>query len=389
MHRIIALALLIVLAQAGWAATANTEWKTRLPEAVRGVWLTNVASDALYSREGIEEAVKLCDELGINTIFVVTWNKGQTLYPSRVMEAFTGVAMDPALDPTGDGRDPLQEVIDAAHPRGIRVIAWFEFGFSSSHSANGGEIARLKPHWKSLNAAGELVTKNGFDWLNALDPEVQDFMTSLVLEVAERYEVDGIQGDDRLPAMPSEGGYNPAVIARYQREHNGKKPPLDSQEPAWVDWRAAILNDYAQDLYRQVKAVRPDLIVSFSPSIYPWSKREYLQDWPSWLREGNVDLLVPQVYRHRLADYESALQQTMAEIPANKREKFVPGVLIKVGEQLPSRELFEGMLAANRRAGLLGEVFFFYEGLSHFRESIRASYQAQPVRFPDHLVGEE
>lgn len=389
MRKLVLLCLWMLLAQIACAANSESAHEEPLPEAVRGVWLTNVASDALYSREGIEEAVALCDELGINTIFVVTWNKGQTLYPSAVMENFTGVAMDPALDPASIGRDPLQEVIDAARPRGIKVIAWFEFGFSSSHSTNGGEIGRLKPHWKSLNAGGELVTKNGFDWLNALDTEVQEFMTSLVLEVAQRYDVDGIQGDDRLPAMPSEGGYNPAVIAHYQREHNGAKPPTDSQEPAWVDWRADILSDYAQDLYRQVKAVRPDLIVSFSPSIFPWSKREYLQDWPAWLQAGNVDLLVPQVYRHNLADYEAALQQTLAQVPGEQREKFVPGVLIKVGDQLPSRELFEGMLAANRRAGLLGEVFFFYEGLPHFRESIQASYQAQPVRFPEYLQGEE
>ncbi|KUJ82973.1 hypothetical protein AWR36_010545 [Microbulbifer flavimaris] len=389
MRKLVRLTLLMMLAHFCWAGEPGNVGKAVLPEAVRGVWLTNVASDALYSREGIEEAVALCDELGINTIFVVTWNKGQTLYPSEVMHNFTGIAMDPELDPSGSGRDPLQEVIDAARPRGIRVIAWFEFGFSSSHSANGGEIARLKPHWKSLNAQGELVTKNGFDWLNALDPEVQAFMSSLVLEVAQRYDVDGIQGDDRLPAMPSEGGYNPAVIERYQREHDGQMPPADSQAEDWVDWRAAILNDYAEDLYRQVKAVRPDLIVSFSPSIYPWSKREYLQDWPTWLREDNVDLLVPQVYRHNLADYESALQQTLALIPDGERQKFVPGVLIKVGDQLPSPVLFEGMLAANRRAGLLGEVFFFYEGLEHFRESIRASYAAQPVRFPEYLQGEE
>lgn len=359
-----------------------------LPEAVRGVWLTNVASDALYSRQGIEEAVALCADLGINTIFVVTWNKGQALYQSHVMQEFTGQAIDPALDPQGSGRDPLQEVIEAARPHGIRVIAWFEFGFASSHMDRGGEIGRLKPNWKALNAEGQLVTKNGFDWLNALDSEVQQFLTSLVLEVVTKYDVDGIQGDDRLPAMPSEGGYNPAVIARYQSEHQGRRPPNDNLAPEWVQWRADILSDYAQQLYGQVKSVRPDAIVSFSPSIYPWSKKQYLQDWPAWLNADAVDLLVPQVYRHSLPEYRTALQQTLAQIPPQNRHQFTPGVLIKVGEQLPAPEFFEGMLAANREAGLQGEVFFYYEGLRHFRDAIKASYQLQPVRFPEYLSGE-
>ena len=53
-------------------------------EPVKGVWLTNVASEALYSKENIVKAVEYCDELGLNTIFVVTWNKAMTMYPSEI-----------------------------------------------------------------------------------------------------------------------------------------------------------------------------------------------------------------------------------------------------------------------------------------------------------------
>lgn len=353
-----------------------------LPTAVRGVWLTNVASDALYSRAGIERAVALCDDLGINSIFVVTWNKGQTLYPSAVMERVTGTAMDPALDPHRLGRDPLRELIDVAHARGIKVFAWFEFGFAASHGQQGGELLRRHPDWAALNAQGELVTKNGFDWLNALDPEVQQFMTSLVLEVVRNYEVDGVQGDDRLPALPSAAGYNPAVVDEYQKAF-GQAPPSDAQDPQWVDWRAQKLNRYAHSLYRAVKAEAPQVIVSFAPSVFPWSKREYLQDWPTWLAEGAVDLLVPQIYRHDLASYRATLRDTLQWVPVHDRVRFAPGVLIKVGSQMPSAELFRGMLQANRDAGQLGEVFFFYEGLEQYRDVIRASYAAQPVRFPE------
>ena len=352
-----------------------------LPTAVRGVWLTNVASDALYSRAGIERAVALCDDLGINSIFVVTWNKGHTLYPSAVMQDLTGTAIDPALDPHNSGRDPLRELIDAAHARGIKVFAWFEFGFAASHGEHGGELVRRKPEWAALNAQGELVSKNGFEWLNALDPEVQQFMTSLVLEVVRNYDVDGVQGDDRLPALPSTAGYNPAVVAEY-REAFGKAPPQTAKDPQWMDWRAQKLNQYAQSLHRAVKAEAPQVIVSFAPSVFPWSKQEYLQDWPAWLAQGSVDLLIPQVYRHDLDSYRATLNDTLQWVPLKDRARFAPGVLIKVGTQMPSPDMVRGMLQANRDAGLLGEVFFFYEGLAQYREVIRASYTAQPVRFP-------
>ena len=53
---------------------------------VRGVWITNVDSQVIYSKEGIKEAVNVCHESGINHIFVVMWNKGRTLYPSKIMQ---------------------------------------------------------------------------------------------------------------------------------------------------------------------------------------------------------------------------------------------------------------------------------------------------------------
>ena len=48
--------------------------------------------------------------------------------------------------------------------------------------------------------------------MNAIHPEVQQFLLDMVQEVIRSYDVDGIQGDDRLPAMPSEGGYSRYTI---------------------------------------------------------------------------------------------------------------------------------------------------------------------------------
>lgn len=344
-------------------------------EPVKGVWLTNVASEALYSRENIIEAVESCETLGINTIFVVTWNKAMTTYRSEIMKNFTGVEIDPILDPNNSGRDPLQEIIEESHKRGIKVFAWFEFGFSSSYNDNGGKIAELKPEWMSLTSTGELCTKNNFDWLNALDPEVQGFITSLVLEVVKKYDVDGIQGDDRLPAMPSSGGYNPNVIAQYKKEHFGEAPPSNYKDFEWVNWRATKLNEYLKNLYKAVKKEDPNCIVSMAPSIYPWSKEEYLQDWPHWVNFGYVDMICPQVYRKDSLSYKKALENTISQILPEKRHLLFPGLLIQVDDERPSKEFFRYMLDKNRDLGVHGEVFFFYEGLSTYQNEIEKAYK--------------
>lgn len=347
--------------------------------SVRGVWLTNVDSKVLNSKANIEEAVNLCSELGFNTIFVVTWNKAATTYPSKIMKEFTGYEIDKEFK----GRDPLKELIEAAHKKNIKVFAWFEFGFSSSYKENGGELIKRKPHWAAINNKNELVTKNGFDWMNGIHPEVQQFLLSLIMEVVKNYDLDGIQGDDRLPAMPVEAGYDDFTVKLYQSEHNGQLPPSDFRDQKWVDWRAGKLNQFMKQIYTEVKNINPNSIVSMAPSIFPWSKEEYLQDWVSWVKEGLVDLVIPQLYRYSLKEYSIALKEVLSkQVPQNKLSTFYPGMLLKVGKYYPTKKFLAEMIEVNRKNNVNGEVFFFYEGIKKFKSFFKEHYKTRAV-FPD------
>lgn len=353
----------------------------RSPEAVRGVWLTNVASDALDSRENIRAAVELCKELGFNTIFVVTWNRAQTQYPSKVVENVTGVNIDPRFK----GRDPLREVIEEAHKRDIKVFAWFEFGFSSSYGdPTGGPLIVKKPEWASLDRHGKITEKNNFQWMNAFHPEVQQFIKDLVLEVVRNYDVDGIQGDDRLPALPSNGGYDPYTVALYKKEHNGNAPPDNEKDYEWIKWRSSRLNLFLKDLVDELREEKDDFIISMAPSIYPWSEENYLQDWPAWLDMGLVDLIIPQVYRYSAEAYENEmdkiLQQQIGNFPL---QHFYPGVLLQVDTYNPPDSLLRQVISYNRKHNINGEVYFFYEGIKKYKEFFKNRYLQDDVRFPE------
>jgi uncharacterized lipoprotein YddW (UPF0748 family) len=325
-------------------------------EAVRGTWITNVDSRVLYSEEGIKNAVDFCSDLGLNSIFVVVWNKGRTLYPSQVMKEMFGEEIETELK----GRDPLREIIKYAHVKDIKVFAWFEFGFSPSHKKSNKTILEAKPEWTAIGNNGKPVNKNGFDWMNGFQPEVQDFMLSLILEVINNYNIDGIQGDDRLPAMPSEAGYEKYTVELYKTQHNGEMPPKDTKDSAWIDWRANILNNFMERIYSSVKQSKPNVIVSMAPSVYPWSKEEYLQDWPTWLNNGWVELLCPQLYRYDIERYNETIDEMMSLYVKPEYAKLVyPGVLLKVGDYYPTEEFLMQMISANREYGLQGEVFFF------------------------------
>jgi uncharacterized lipoprotein YddW (UPF0748 family) len=337
--------------------------------AIRGVWITTTASTALNSKENIKQTVANCKLAGINNLFVVVYNNARTTYPSAVMQNLLGVSILESFS----GRDPLKEIIDEGHAAGLKVHAWFEYGFAASYSQNGGALIKVKPNWAAKDINGVLLSKNSFEWLNAFDPEVQNYLMSLMKEVVSNYDIDGIQGDDRLPALPSTGGYDDYTIALYKSTNGGSNPPTTSTDVNWVKWRAGLLNNYMKRINKELKAIKPKLIVSMAPSVYPFSLNEYLQDWPTWVDSGWVDYILPQIYRYDINSYTTTLTQQKAYLK-NSTSICYPGVLLKTGSYLPDDLFLTQMLQQNRSQGFKGESFFFYEGIKDKLSFFQSQY---------------
>jgi uncharacterized lipoprotein YddW (UPF0748 family) len=336
---------------------------------LRGVWITNIDSSVLDSREAIAEAMQFLATHHFNLVFPVVWNDALTLYPSVVMDSLFGIKIDPRFA----GRDPLAELLEEAHSRDIVVMPWFEYGFAASFQKNGGTILARKPEWAARDRSGKILTKNGFEWMNGYHPEVQNFLLALILEVVENYNVDGVQGDDRLPAQPVEGGYSDYTQQLYAAEHQGQPPPNDYQDPTWQCWRADRLNEFAQQVYQKVKALKPEVLVTWAPSIYPWSYDEYLQDWPAWIRGGYADLVIPQVYRNSFDQYKKALDSQSSDslkLSAREVRLIYPGILLTVGDYLITSDHLQSAVRYNRFNGFQGEVYFFYEGLRKNQDTL-------------------
>ncbi len=331
----------------------------QLSSPIRGTWITNVASDALHSKKNIRKTVRLCKKMGLNTLFVVVWNDGVTMYPSKVVEAYTGIKQDPVFK----GFDPIREIVKEGHRQGLQVHAWFEFGFSYAYKDTASPWFQINKHWQGKNKNGGLLQKNGFYWWNAIHPEVQQFMTDLVLEVVKKYNVDGIQGDDRLPAMPAEGGYDDFTKQLY-KEETGSDVPANSKEATWLQWKADKMSSFGKRLYNAVKQTKPDCLVSWAPSIYPWSKEEYLQDWPSWLRGGYADFVMPQLYRYNLEAYEKVLKELHEQVTTEQKKVVFPGILTGLGDGYRiSDQMLKETIRLNRHYGFSGECQFYFESL--------------------------
>jgi uncharacterized lipoprotein YddW (UPF0748 family) len=362
MRKIIGITIILLLI----GTTLSAEPLSRSKESVKGTWLTISGSDAAYSVEGIIKAVARCKKLGLNTIYFAVWNQSMTNFiPSKKLQKkYPFVKMNPTFE-----IDPLKTLIREAHRENIKVVAWFEYGFATSYNdPTGGPILEAKPDWKAIDRDGNLATKNNFQWMNALDPKVQNFMLSIIMDVVKNYNIDGIQGDDRLPALPSLAGYDKYTVKKYKKSHNGQRPPQDYKDAEWVQWRCVILNKFMKKIHKKIKKYnkkhKKSILVTVAPSVYPWSKNEYLQDWPTWVNKGWVDYVFPQIYRYSLEAYETTLKDTMNYIDKDKMDKFCPGVLIGVGgNQTANLPILKDMLETNRKYGINGEVFFYYESL--------------------------
>jgi uncharacterized lipoprotein YddW (UPF0748 family) len=358
-------------------------------QELRGTWITNVDSYVLFNDRSIAEAMDYLSSIGINTVFVCTWNKGYTLYPSKVMNDRFGIP----IWPTFSGRDPLDKVIIEAHRNGIEVIAWFEYGFSPWYAQNpndSGHIIKKYPHWASLDRTGKFATRESqfpqFIWMSGINPEVQDFMISLFTEVIDKYDIDGVQGDDRLPAMAIEGGYDSITVSIYKAENNGASPPYDFQNSQWKRWRANKLNQFFKRLYDSVKVRGNYLIVSSTPSVYPWGYDNYLQDSKTWVDSGYCDTFMPQLYRFDFSSYLYELNLALSYVPLSKRQIFFPAALMKIGSWLITPSYLFDVIQANRQRNVKGESWFFYEGLrannNFLGDTLKSTFYSQKALLP-------
>ncbi|WP_448533003.1 glycoside hydrolase family 10 protein [Parathermosynechococcus lividus] len=323
---------------------------------IRGVWLTANDMPMLRDRPRLEAALNDLQRLNFNTLYPVVWNSGYVSFPSATA---THLGIQPFVLQGVQGYDILRELTEQAHCRNLLVIPWFEFGFMVPETS---ELAIAHPDWLTQGVNGEttrLTAAGEVAWLNPLHPEVQSFLTNIVLEVLRQYPVDGIQFDDHL-SLPTEFGYDAYTRRLYEQET--KKPvPANPRDEAWMRWRADKLTAFVKSLRQRVKQEFPHAIFSVSPTTLPTAYQSFLQDWPQWVAQEIPDEVVVQVYRYNLPSFvqqlaQPELLQAQAKIPT------AVGVLTGLRTNPVPIELVDAKVEAAQRSGF-GVSFFFYETL--------------------------
>jgi uncharacterized lipoprotein YddW (UPF0748 family) len=342
---------------------------------IRGVWMTNNDLNVLRDRPRLNEALIKLRQLNFNTIYPVVWNSGYVMFPSPTAQK---IGIQPFVFKGTEGQDILADVVAQAHNQGLLVIPWFEFGFMTPPTS---ELAINRKNWltqkrdrteNSIGEDGEVV------WLNPFHPEVQDFITKVVLEAVGNYDVDGVQFDDHM-SLPVEFGYDKYTMALYKREALQKiktcqaravkqnckaiptEPPNNPNDPTWVNWRADKITEFMFKLNKAVKQRKPKAIFSISPNYYEFAYKLQLQDWLAWVRLDIVDELIMQVYRADLTSFIKLIDRPEIQ---EARKKTMTGIAILTGlrsSPAPLRQIVPQVQAVRERK--LGISFFYFNSL--------------------------
>ena len=266
----------------------------------RAVWLTTIENldwpkTKIKSPADIDrqkgEFTALLDSLksyNINTILLQTRVRGDVIYPSAI-EPFSAVLTGKAGK--SPGYDPLAFAIEECHKRGMQLHTWLvtlPLG-KAQHMRSLGSmgLSRRRPSLCKLY--------QGSWYMEPGEPETTEYLKSLVAEIVENYNIDGIHLDYiRYPDRPR--GYpDHALHRRY-----GKGSSL-------ADWRRENITHIVREIYGTVKSRKPWVRVSCAPlgkhddlAGYPslgWNaRRTVFQDAQKWLQEGIMDILFPMMY---------------------------------------------------------------------------------------------
>lgn len=378
------------LARQQWLVAKTTLWqqfpvdrKLAQPE-IRAVWLDRGTIVRAGSKAGLAQIFDRLAQAGINTVFFETVNAGYTIYPSQVAKE---------QNPLIRGWNPLEEAVKLAHERDMELHAWV-WTFAAGNQRHNeilnlnpdypGPVLAAHPDWANYDNLGNMIplgqSKPFFDPAN---PEVRQYLLKLYEEIVTKYKVDGLQLDYiRYPFQdPSAGrtyGYGKAARAQFQKL-TGVDPVniSPSQADLWQKWttfRTEQVDSFVAQVSQQLRQKQPNLILSVA--VFPLPELERIQkiqqNWETWARRGDVDLIVPMTYALDTSRFQRLAQPWIASKQLGAT-LLVPGIRLL---SLPTIGAFD-QLQLVRDLPVSGYALFAAENFSNDLQKLFSSTQGR------------
>ena len=263
----------------------------------RAVWVaTNFRLDwppATFDQQKQKQAlIEILDNIkskNLNTVYFQVASNGTVLFKSS-FEPFS-----PYITGEVDGAasyDPLQFAVEQAHKRGLEIHAWVNVvkcfsGTESNILNNSNHISKRKPEW----IVEDIRDGQKSLWLDPGLPEVREYISEMIAEMVENYDIDGVHLDYlRYPGKNFEDEFSYSV--------HGTGLSRD-------EYRRKNITDLVELISKKIKAVKHYIKLGVAPiGIYKnkngtngWEGyTEVYQDSRDWLKRGIIDYVAPQIY---------------------------------------------------------------------------------------------
>ena len=194
--------------------------------------------------------------------------------------------------------DPLAQLIEYAHYKGIEVHVWMNpYRYSSSDDTYGKnhekDYHNTHPEW--------LVNCGGITILNPALPEVREQICKVVADIVENYDIDGVIFDDYFHQ------------SGYKDEYDNEQYNATANGMSRADWRRAQNNLMIRMVNDTIKALKPWVTFGLGPAgkagasadkygVEPspiggdWQYNGIYADPLAWYNEHTIDYMAPQVY---------------------------------------------------------------------------------------------
>lgn len=269
-------------------ATADT---LESDEEMRGVWVSymelSMENESSKTQKAFEdkftEIAQKCRESGFNTLIVQVRPFCDALYKSSYFpwsHILTGTQGE------NPQYDALQIMCDICKENNLKIHAWINpYRVSSNETPK--KLSDNNPYIK--NSEIGIKTDNGI-FLDPSNETAQQLISDGVKEIAENYDVDGIQFDDYFYPTEDESfdkKQYEAYIEKYGKENSMS---LDN-------WRMQNVNTLICKVYRTIKSVDSSVEFGISPQGNIGNNDGLYADVKSWCTcKGFADYICPQIY---------------------------------------------------------------------------------------------
>ncbi len=355
----------------------------------RATWVASVSnldwpsSPGLSTEKQQEQLINILDGLkaaGTNVVIFQIRPECDALYKSDY-EPWSYWLTGHQGTPPSPYYDPLEFAIKETHKRGMELHAWFnpyravktvgQYTISPEH------VSKQHPDW--------ILQFGSLKILNPGLPQVREFVTDVIMDVVNRYDVDGVHFDDYF--YPYEGIRNEdnATFQEYSRGFTNIG-----------DWRRDNVNLLMKMIDDSIKAVKPYVKFGISPfgiwksgvpqGIFGLDAYSTLYADPiAWLHDRSIDYLTPQLYWKIGGgqDYRKLSAWWADSVAANDRHLY-PGHILN--SSFSTSELPNQLKIDRENPDILGSVWFRADLLINnslrLRDSLMNNYYRYPALLP-------